>query len=344
MTLRPFLRLLRNHQLLATLRVNALFKPFYKLSWLASAKTNGVLDILTNTRAPFDRLAATYCRDAKAREALEAWLQVGIRLQLLELNAAGYALKGLARELALPHNDATLALAQEVAGLHHKLILDTPRKLRNGELWHLDDQDGALIARSSRALEAFQVEAIEQTFPASGGVRLLEVGCGSAWYIRHAAEQNPALTAVGLELQPEVAALARRNVAAWNLADRITIEVGDIRRRTPVPEFDIVTLYNNIYYFPVADRPALLEHARGFVNPDGFLLLTTCCQGGNPGMEVLNLWGAATDVCGRLPAIEEMAGQLKDAGFANVRAISLIPGDRFYAFVARTTAPARSVS
>jgi hypothetical protein len=37
-----------------------------------------------------------------------------------------------------------------VAGLHYKLIMDTPEKLRKGELWALEDQDGEIIALSSR--------------------------------------------------------------------------------------------------------------------------------------------------------------------------------------------------
>jgi len=46
----------------------------------------------------------------------------------------------------------------------------------------------------------------------------------NAVYIRPAAARNPELTAVGLELRPGVAAMARDNLA---------------------------TLHNNIYYFPV---------------------------------------------------------------------------------------------
>jgi SAM-dependent methyltransferase len=361
MSFHPFLKLLRNNQLLAALGVNRLFKPFYKLTYLAAAKNSGVLDLLSNNPVPFDTLAATYyCKDTKAREALTAWLQLGIRLGFLSSTGQGYSLKGLARTLSLPQNDATLALAQEVVELHHKLILDTPTKLKNGELWTLADQDGELIARSSRALEAFQIEAIDRTFPASGAVRLLEIGCGSGFYIKYAAERNPSLTAIGLELQPDVAETARRNITEWNLAERVTIETGDIRAGkwgkwdqpradgagvgtrnvlesnltplSPFSPFDIATLYNNIYYFPVDRRVELLAHVKHGIKPGGFLLLTTCCQGGSVGLEVLNLWGAATEGAGRLPDVDEMASQLKDAGFDGIQSISLIPGDRFYAF------------
>jgi len=105
---------------------------------------------------------------------------------------------------------------EEVVELHHKMITGTIPKLRIGELWSLDDQDGELIARSSRILEAFQAEIISSTFPAHGALRLLEIGCGSGIYLRHAAERNPSLTALGLELQPAVAEMARTNLREWD--------------------------------------------------------------------------------------------------------------------------------
>ncbi|MGA9586118.1 MAG: hypothetical protein WBQ95_12365 [Terracidiphilus sp.] len=105
-------------------------------------------------------------------------MHLGIRLGYLGLDPKGYALKGLAKKLAKPQNDAMLALLQEVAGLHYKLISQTPEKLRKGELWTLEDQDGGIIARSSRIFEAFQVEAIDRFFPSSRATSLLEIGCG----------------------------------------------------------------------------------------------------------------------------------------------------------------------
>lgn len=332
MSLTPFLKLIQQGQLVPALEVNALYRPFYKLCYLAAAKNCGLLDALAKGPLTVGDLADVDCQDGKAREAMEAWLQLGIRLGLLGLKDDRYFLKGLALKLSRPENDATLALAQEVATLHHRLILDTPVRLRNKSLWELDDQDGELTARSSRALEVFLADAINRTFPKSGAARLLEVGCGSAVYIRYAATRNPSLHALGLELQPRVAEVARSNIRQWGLDHRVAIEAGDIRDRAPTPEFDIVTLYNNIYYFPVEARVSLLAHLRRFLKPGGFLLLTTCCQGGNLGMEVLNLWGAATASGGRLPSAAEMRKQLAEAGYGSIDTLGLIPGDRFYAF------------
>jgi SAM-dependent methyltransferase len=336
MSIQPFLKLIRNDQLGAFVGSNALLKPFYQLNYLVAAKECGLFELLDDAPKSFEQLAKVYCRDAKARKALEVWLSLGVQLGYLKLNAGSYTLKGLAKKLAMPRNDAALALLQEAAGLHAKLILETPKKLRKGELFDLADQDGEIIARSSRIFEAFQTEANDRFFPSSGAVRLLEIGCGSGIYIHYAASRNPSLTALGLELQPNVAAVARCNISQWGLDARVRIEAGDIRQKTPQERFNIATLYNNIYYFPVDERISLLQHIRQFIQPGGFLLLITCCAGGSLGVEVLNLWGAATSTGGRLPGKEELVGQLQQAGFQDVQTMRLIPGEELFAFKAIT--------
>ena len=340
MPLKPFLRLLRDGRLTALLGVGGLLKPFYKLTYLAAAGEVGLLKRLAAGPATFDSLAEFFVArgqgnaGSQSLSALEAWLQMGVGLGLLKLGPDGYSLRGLAQALARPENDAALALVEEVVGLHHKLITGTVPKLRGGELWSLADQDGELIARSSRVLEAFQEEVIQRTFPARSVVRLLEIGCGSGVYLRYAAAWNPALSAVGVELQAAVAEVAKMNLRGWGLQDRVRVEEGDIRAKVASEQFDIATLYNNIYYFPVDERVALFEHIGGFLKPRGFLLVITLCQGGSLSVEALNLWAAATRGAGRLPAEQELVRQLRDAGYSTVKTMSLIPGDRLVAFQA----------
>lgn len=334
MSFKPFLRLLRDGRLSALAGVGSGLKSFYKLTYLGAAGEAGLLNRLANGPATFDSLAEFYAASGHGREALEAWLQMGVRLRLLSVGPYGYVLRGLAKLLARPENDAALAMVEEVTGLHHKLIQDTLPKVRNGELWGLADQDGELIARSSRVLEAFQAEIIQETFPKSGALRLLEIGCGSGIYLRYAAMRNPSLTALGLELQPAVAEMARANLRKWGLDGRVKVEDGDFRAKAAGDLFDIATLYNNIYYFPVEERVALLARISSFIKPGGFLLLTTCCQGGSLGVEALNLWGAATEGAGRLPAEDELVSQLRQAGYSKVKTKSLVPGERFLSFQA----------
>lgn len=170
--------------------------------------------------------------------------------------------------------------------------------------------------------------------PRDGAPRLLEIGCGSGVYVRRAAQRNPRLTALALELQPRVAQIARENLGSWGLAERATVETGDVRDRTPDGSFDLATLHNNIYYFRVGERVALLRHALGFLKPGGKLLLTTGCRGGSAAMGILSLWGGLTEGAGRLPEVAELEGQLREAGFRSATSRRILPGEAMFAFVA----------
>jgi SAM-dependent methyltransferase len=323
-------------QLRLLLRATRLATPYYRVAWLAAASRAGLLKRLADGALPLDRLADDFAPGADDSDGLRSWLDLGVRLRELTHRDGAYALRGfLARKLADPDNDAIAAILEEVATLHHRLLLETPERLRSGRRFTMDDQDGVLIARSSRVIEPFVQEAIDDVLAPRGVVRLLEVGAGTGTHIRYAAGRNPQLTALGLELQPQVADLANQNLRDWGLAARASVDKGDVRDRTPQASFDLVTLHNNIYYFAVDERPALLRHLRGFLAPGGRLLLTSGCAGGSPAMQALDIWSANTEGCGRLPEVPELEAQLREASFGDVRSRRLMPGESYVAFQGR---------
>ncbi len=330
----PLFSLVRHGQLKLLWQLGRMLTPLYRASFLSAAASSGLLRLLAAGPMPFERLAGKLAPDPSSGEALEAWLKIGVQLGELQVIKEGYGLRGkLARKLAAAENDPMAALLEEAVSLHYDLIRQLPFRLEKQRRFTLAEQDGQVIARSSRVLEPLVFKAIDSVIPKEGTLKLLEVGCGSGVYIRHAAERNPHLTAVGVELQPEVAEAARRNLEAWGLGQRAEIQVGDIRSSTPEALFDVVTLHNNIYYFPRESRPGLLAFLRGFLKPGGRLVLTTGCQGGSLIMAVLNLWGAATEGCGALPSPQEMVAHLRQGGFTAIRSVKLYPFDQYYAFV-----------
>jgi SAM-dependent methyltransferase len=338
MTLRTLMALISSGQVPLLLGVTQwLAKPLYRASFLSAAASHGVLALLSSSPRSKVDIASALAPQMTDDAALEAWLQLGVRLGELEHTSKGYALKsGLAKRLADPRNDAVAAALEEVVRYHRDVLLEAPALFKSGRRLSLDDQDGRLIARSTRIIEPFVREAIDWGLGDSQrqarSLRLLEVGCGTGVYVKYAMSRNPWLTAVALELQQEVADGARRNLQEWQLDGRTEVVHGDVRDTQFGPEFDFVTLHNNIYYFPIDQRLALLRRVRGFLQKDGEILVTTACQGGNLGLEVLNLWFTSANCGGRLPADGEMVELLRAAGFDDVQARRLIPGDSYFAF------------
>ena len=113
--LSPLLRLLRNGQLTALRGVGAELKPFYNLTYLAAAGEAGLLTQLASGPVNFSALAEFFAAEDQGKEALEAWLQMGVRLRFLTFGPRGYELRGLAELLSRPENDSVLALVEEVA-------------------------------------------------------------------------------------------------------------------------------------------------------------------------------------------------------------------------------------
>lgn len=352
MKLKTFTGLIASGQLSLLARLNGIFRQSYRSSFVAACLSEGIYPLLRDRPASLDQLhqhligypsaglqstgspsTGSPSGDDLSREKLKAWLDLGVSLGELKLTPAGYTLHSrLSRQLAQPSNDAIAALYQEICTLHHDLITQTPARLREKRLFALADTDGELIARSSLILEPYIFEIVDSVVPERGPFQLLEVGCGSGVYIRRACLRNPDLHAVGLELQPDVADFARVNLQAWGLAERVSVETGDIRNYASPARFDLVTLHNNIYYFPIRERLDLIRRLANFLNPGGVILVTTACQG-FPSTQVLNLWAEMTVGFGALPERDAVCDLLSQAGFISPRKIELLPGGGFFAFV-----------
>jgi tRNA1Val (adenine37-N6)-methyltransferase len=77
---------------------------------------------------------------------------------------------------------------------------------------------------------------------AARGGRLVDLGCGTGVVAIALLVGDPRARGVGVELQPELAELARRNAELNGLADRLEIVEADLTRPLPLPAagFDLV--------------------------------------------------------------------------------------------------------
>lgn len=318
-------KLLRTGTAPSLLAMSGLIKAYYKVLWLGTAARCGVLAQLSRRPQDAASLASALGLPDDSADTLAAWLDLGASVGLLATLGGRYRLRGLALALSRTSNDALAAFVTELTVLHHPLATEAIDRLRDSRPLQIADADAELIARSSRISDPFLAAAIERVVPPEGPVRLVEVGCGSGAHIRTAAALNPALTARGLELQEGAAALATRNIADWGLAGRVTIEVADVRAIKGAADADLVTLHQNIYYFPVGERVDLLRHLGGFLAPGGRLLVTTICRGSAPTAAGLDLWCASTRDADRLPSASELLQQVRDAGYRDAESVPLTP-------------------
>jgi 4-hydroxy-2,2'-bipyrrole-5-carbaldehyde O-methyltransferase len=336
MELRTLVALARSGRLGLIRATTSLITEHTRAGFLAAAAREGVLEHLAAGPSSLESLAGALDLPPESLPALEAWMEVGAALGEMKAGPVGWELRGkLARALAHEDNDDLSAMLEEITSLHHRLVHETPAMLRTGERLSLADQPGEVVARSSRMAEPLVQEAIREVVPRSGPLRVLEVGCGSGSYARYMVERNPQSEVHALELQGEVAAMARQNFRAWGMSHRVTVEEVDVRAyRTEVP-FDLVTLHNNIYYFPDEARIPLLEHVRTLLVPGGRVLLTTACRRGSASGAVLHLWGLMTRGAGPLPVPTGVLAQLREAGYGQALARSLGgPFERFFSFTA----------
>jgi len=305
---------------------------FYRATYVVSAIVNGVYEAFTGGRTTLPQLAEKLNKVTN-REGLHSWLELGVSLGELDRSGDVYRITGsLSKALLDPVNDGYQAMIEEIVRHHYRYIMETPAKLRAHALFPFDEASGRLIARSSRVSEPLIFEVVDTAVPSIGNFDLLEVGCGSGTYIRRACGRNRALRAVGLELQEQVAVVARKNIAAWKLENRAIVEHCDVRKYHSDRAFDLVTFHQNIYYFPVADRVALGRHVLGLLKPGGRVLLTTVGQGGGPAGQALNVWVSTTEGYGPLPDPDTLCRQLGEAGYTDVSKKRLVPFESFWSF------------
>lgn len=319
-----FLKIMKYFPLGLVLGIDRRITAYYRACFLSTLLASPCFERLARGPMTSEQIAAEI--GARDMDALRAWLDFGTSLGLLKASSSGYQIKDrLGRKLAGPGTDAWRAYFRlRVEGMHEHFAR-TPEYLAKGGRIALRDEEGGLYADSSRTTEALLMDIVAQTTPGPGPRRLLEVGCGSGVYLKKACEVNPELSAVGVEMQASTARIAEEAVRSWGLAGRVSILNLDIRKYKPDQAFDLVTLHNLIYYFPVRERAPLLALLKGFVKPGGRFVITTLCDHPAPSIRAMNLWSAMTEGSGPLPKSDDLEPLLREAGFSNIHVREVFP-------------------
>ena len=252
---------------------------------------------------------------------------------LRDLTAAAWALGaagalaegGVPPELEGPAREVVAAAGLDpddlpLADLRNTLlqVADLMSRSREGTLRAGWEQTDPLVLQAQGEISAQPVQAlVEQVFPMVGvEVRdFLDAGAGVGAMCIELCRRLPEARAVGLEPAEAPLALARENVRAAGLEDRIEL------RAQPVQDLDDEAAYDAAWlaamFMPRAVVAAAMPALRRAVRPGGMVLTAAMGVGGDGLPDAAArlraaLWGAEV-------GLEELERLARDAGFADVR-------------------------
>jgi len=331
-----FVRLMKSRGPLDTLRFVKDGQSVIRMYFLYAAIDIGLIDAL---KTPLSKEALITQLGVKRPEILEALLEVGISLKELSQKDGLYGLCGKrVRCLAGDKEEFFIGLVQAATTYYQVAFEGAAERAKGGPLSDLLETHAEIIARFSRGTEPFVFDFISEIVEGDQALRMLEIGCGSGVHIRSACSANARVQGIGLDMDKKVVRQATENIQAWGLSEKFKIVCGDIRNPTDQfnGSYDLITLFNNIYYFQEQERPTLFKNLRAMLAPRGKLALATFTapNGIDPMGAALNL-ATCTDIgCTALPDLEDLIALMKAIGFINMTTKTLLPRSSFIGLLA----------
>jgi len=328
-----FLRLLRIPGMLSVMKD---WQAFLRMHFLFAAYESGLLSALS---VPCTRETLIETLGVKRPDLLDALLEIGRAIgEVAEKNGL-FLLKGKrSRAVMSERGDIIAAMIQANVTYYSDAYRNAARRLQGGELGDDLEEIGELVARFSKGVEPIIRKFVSTLVSGKETMRVLDVGCGSGVHLRSVYAANGNASGIGLEIDAEVARQASENIARWGLGDRFEILSGDIRNPPEAVSgpFDLVTLYNMLYYFDEQDRDALLERIRAMLSPHGrvAVVMNFNSRGRDIAAANLNVVNCSLKGLQPLPGLEEMASVLRHAGFSTVHVHHFIPASTFCGIVA----------
>jgi 4-hydroxy-2,2'-bipyrrole-5-carbaldehyde O-methyltransferase len=309
--------------------------PFVRLHFLAVASDLGLLEELRRRPATTSQLGARLHIGDPA--LLEAFLHLGATLNELRCTAGRWSLRGRrSNALAAPQADTMRAMVQEALRYDTAVYAGLDAHLRGAPPGDYLRTTGAVIARASRLVEPVLAPLLRSLVAARRPRSVLDVGCGTGIYLVHAAAAGgPELGGFGVDLDAAVVDLAHRRLADAGLTERFPVRHADMRTLVlPAASFDLVLLFQNLYYFAEDERPDMLRRLHGLLAPGGALLLASLFAGRSLAAAHYDVLFRATAGCAPLPRRRQLDHQFHEAGFTSTRWVQLVPRESFHAVLA----------
>ena len=302
-----------------------------RLSAGEAALRTGLLELLRDAPATTAELTSRGGWSDPA--VLEALLHVLAELGLVRGRGEGWSLTR--RGVGLLEDDVARAAYEAFSGYHTGLYREVEDQL-GGSPRHDISRHGDVIARLSRAMDPFVLDALDRQVRNRSPRRVLDVGCGTASHLAHLLRSAPGATGVGVETDPAAAALAREHLARAGLDARARVVEGDVREVLgAVPGgFDLAVLANVVYYFPTEDRTGLLRSVAERLEPQGTLMVMTTARTDDLFSRHFDLLLRAQEGRMGLPDMDELSSQLRAAGLVPAKPRRIAVGEPLTAVTA----------
>ncbi len=315
------------------------WQAFIRMHFVFAAYETGLLDAL---KRPCNRDTLIQKLYVKRPDLLDALLEVGIACKELALKNEMFHLRGKrSKAIAGAHGDMLAAMVQGNVTYYSDAYRNAAKRIRGGELGDDLSEIGSVVARFSKIAEPIIKNFIAAVSTAKNPLRVLDVGCGSGVHLQSVYNINRNATGVGLDIDGAVVQQAKDNIISWGLKDRFDIFQGDIRHPPAgvTGPFDLITLYNILYYFHEEDRLELLKNLRSLLAPHGIIAVAMNCRsrGKDLGAANLNMVNCSLKGLTPLPDLNDITSCLLECGFGKTVVHSFMPGSTFYGIVAYAT-------
>ena len=324
-----FLRLLRIPGLLPVMKD---WQAFIRMHFIFAAYESGLLEVLTT--GPCEKETLIEALHVERPELLDALLDIGLSIKELAFKNNRYFIRGK-RSRAIMHDkgDIIAAMIQANITYYSDAYRNAAQRIKGAPLGDDLEKIGDLVARFSKGAEPVIQHFVKILVAAKKHMRILDVGCGSGVFMKSAYESNTNASGIGMDIDDAVVLQARNNMKTWQLENRFVILQADIRipPAEVVGTFDLITLFNNLYYFEEQERIQLLKYLRSILSSQGVLAIVMNFKSGGKDIAAanLNLVNCSLKGLTPLPEISEIQMLLKQCGFEAVTIHRFIPGSAF---------------
>jgi len=337
MKMKNILTVLGNGDLMRMIPFLGDWKAFVRWQFLYAVIESGLLDILDRGLTRDEIMEESGVRRA---DILDALLDLGCALRELSLKNGRYQVRGKRlRRLQGGKGDCNRALIEAGSTYYSDIYRKAGNRLRGEGNGPYLEEAGPIIARWGKLLEPMIRNFVVKTFAGRGELKTLDVGCGSGNNLKLAHLVNESVYGMGIDYDENVVRQAAANMRDWRMDNQFAVAEGDIR--TPSTElghgYDVVTMYNVVYYFTVEERCQVFRNIRSLLRENGELAIVNSFNTRKNGWGTSNLNMAVTSIqgCYPLPRLDETRRFLEEAGFSRITVEQLVPGDAFYGITAK---------